>query len=352
MAGNTVTLEFAGDEKKLTQSMANVGTAATKMSSTVGNASDGFKRTSRSAEDWAEKTDTVDTRAMGFRDTLTGLQDSFTGLTQPGASLSDRLLTLGMGVGDLASGFTNFLIPQMAAFWTWLTSTTAATWAVSAAKTAWAAITKGVTLAMQFLNNAIKANPILFLVGLIIVLVTAFATLWAHSEGFRKFFTNMWNGFKNTVATVVKSIKAAWDGVVDFFGHFPDRIGKALAGLGGLLKGIFVGAVNGVISGINWFLDHSINWLLDRVNDVSGLIGIPPIPHIPHIPTLSMHIGGIVPGDPGTEVLTVLKAGEHVTGDGGGSVGGALEFRGDTDSALAQVLMKLARMGLLQWVST
>jgi hypothetical protein len=62
--------------------------------------------------------DVADTRAMGFRDTITGVQDTMTGFQgllgdrKPGQTFADSLLQVGMGVGDLASGFANFIVPM------------------------------------------------------------------------------------------------------------------------------------------------------------------------------------------------------------------------------------------------
>lgn len=60
-----------------------------------------------------ETSDEVDTKAMGFRDTITGVQDTMKGLSDASLSTGDRLLTLGMGIGDLGSAGYNLLAPAM-----------------------------------------------------------------------------------------------------------------------------------------------------------------------------------------------------------------------------------------------
>ncbi len=343
----TVTLTLAGDEKKLTSAFDKVGDAAKGMGKDVDKASDGFKKAGRATEDWAEKSDTVDTRAMGFRDTITGLQDSFRGLSDSSLSTGDRLLTLGMGIGDLASGFTNLLIPGISKFGTYLASTTIGTWAITAAQTAWSAVTKATAAATAALNAVMRANPILFIVGLIAALVGAFILLWNKSAGFRNFWIGLWNGIKSIVGSVVNWIKGAWNGVVDFFRNIPGRIGAVLGAIGGIVKGIFKGAVNGIIDALNWTLDHSINWLIDRYNDVAGLVGLGTIGRIPHIPRL--HTGGVVPGMPGQEVLTVLQAGEHVSASSQGGGGGTVTVLGGADQAVADLIMYLVRKGKIRF---
>ncbi len=344
MAGKPqVTLTLAGDESKLTSAFDRVGDAAQSMGAKVGSASEDFTKAGRTADDFAEKTDTAETRATGFADTLDGVKAAFETLSDPSASLGDKLINLGRAGADLAGGFTQFVIPAVSGLWQRLMATTVATTAVSAAQTAWAAVTKGVTVATAALNAVLRANPIMTVITIIGLLVGAFILLWTKSEGFRNFFIGMWNGIKSVVGGVVDWIKGAWNGVISFFGSIPGRIGTALGALGSIAKNIFKGAVNGVVDGLNWFLDHSINWLIDRVNDISGLIGIPAIPRIPHIPR--MHTGGVVSGMPGTEQLRILQAGERVSTSSQGGGGGTVTFAGDLDSGLAKLIMRLIRTG-------
>lgn len=363
----TVTLTLAGDEKKLTDSFANttaagdkmvssveqdsaklssafdkVGSASKQMGDKVSSTSRDFEDVSKSAEDYAEVSDTVDTRAMGFRDTITGVSDSLKGITDPSLSAEERLLTLGMGVGDLASGFTNLIIPALSSFGSKIAATAAGQWALNAAQTAWNGITIAGAAAMRLLNAAFVASPIGWIVLGIGAVVTAFTLLWNKSAAFRDFFIGMWNGIKSTVGGVVGWIKDAWEGVVGFFTGLPGRIGGALGSLASVAKNAFKGAVNTVVDALNWFLDNTINWLINRVNDISGVIGIPPIPTIPHIPR--MHAGGVVPGLPGQESLMLVAGGERVSTSGQGG-GGRLIVSGDLDSALARLIMKLVNDG-------
>lgn len=115
---NEVKLTFAGDSDQLEKAFSRVGEASRGMADEVGKAS---KRTSEevqgaaaSLDRFGEAADTVDTRAMGFRDTLTGVQDSMAGTAAIAkGDLLDGILLVGMGVGDLGSGIFNFLVPQL-----------------------------------------------------------------------------------------------------------------------------------------------------------------------------------------------------------------------------------------------
>lgn len=339
----TVTLTLAGDESKLTSAFDSVGAASKRMTDQVNSASSNMRDAGSGFDRLAESTDTAETRFTGFYDTIGGTRDALAALNDDSLSASDRLVALGMAGADLAGGLTGFVVPAIQSMWTKLVGSTAATWALTTAQTAWTAITRGAAIAMQFLNTAMRANPIMFVVGLVSVLVLAFLALWRRSEGFRNFFIGMWNGIKSTVGAVVDWVKGAWNGVADFFANFPDRIGKALGAIGGVFKSAFKGAVNIAIDVINWFID--------RANDlIYGINLVNPFEDIPDIPKLSrMHTGGVVPGMPGQEVPMLLQAGERVSTSSQGGGGGALWISGNADSALASFLMSLERKGIIRW---
>ena len=113
------------------------------------------------------------------------------------------------------------------------------------------------TFAQKGLNAAMKANPIGLIITAITLLVGAFMYLWNNCEGFRNFWTGLWEGIKGAV-----------------------KIG-----------------VNGIISMLNWFIKkiNSIsigplpNW--DILGEYAGAeIGF----SIPQIPKLAK--GGIATG--------------------------------------------------------
>lgn len=339
----TIIATLAGDESRLTKAFNNVGDAAEKMNTRVSESSSGMADVSSAGDRASEAFDTAETRSMGFADTLSGAKDAMAAFSDESMSTSDRLVALGMAGADLAGGFVAFVIPAVQGLWAKLMATSVATATLGAAQTAWNAITTASTVAMGALNAVIRANPVLFLVGLLAILVGAFMLLWNKSEGFRNFFTGMWRGFQSLVGGVAGWIVDKFNGVITFFTNLPGKIGSALGGLAGIVGNVFKGVVNTVVDALNWFLDHSINWLINRVNDVSGLIGIPAIPTIPHIPR--MHSGGVVPGAPGTERLIMAQGGEEIVTRGQAGRGGTVTFAGDLDSALAVLIMKLYNNG-------
>jgi phage-related protein len=342
MSKPTVTVTLAGDEKRLTQAFENTGTAAQRMKDEVSTASSGMEDVTSASERATEAADGAEGKFIGFTDTISGVQGMFEGATASGLSFGERLAILGQGAADLAGGLASFLIPAISGMWQRLLATSAAQWTLTAAQTAWTAVTTASSTAMAVLNAVMRANPILFVVGLLALLVGGFMLLWNKSEGFRNFFIGMWNGIKSTVGSVVGWTVDRFNDLVSFFTGLPDRIGRAMGALAGIVKNVFKAAVNGVVNALNWFLDHTVNWLINRVNDVSGVVGIPAIPTIPHIPR--MHTGGIVPGV--GERMIIAQGGEEIIPRGGaGGGGGTVTFLGDLDSAFATYVMRLINNG-------
>jgi hypothetical protein len=178
----------------------------------------------------------------------------------------------------------------------------------------------GLAAAIWLVNVAMNANPMVLLATLALGLVAAIGVLWTQSAAFRDFFIDMWRWIQDAAGNAVDWVISRWNGLLDWFKNMPRRIGEALSSLGGLLVDVFKGGVNFLVDKLNWFVDHSVNFLIRRINDVSGVVGIPRIPTIPPIPKL--HTAGVVPGDPGTEQLVIARAGERFSTGGGVSEGG------------------------------
>jgi phage-related protein len=312
----TVTLTLAGDEKKLTEAFDRVGAASKSMSDKVDDSSRSMRTAGERFEATTERFDTLDTRAMGFRDTLTGLEDGFKGLTDNSDSLLETLLLLGFGIGDLASGFVNFLLPALKSLWTTLV--------------------ESVIPAVWSFTTALLSNPIFWVVVAIAALVGAFIWLWQNVAGFRDFWIGIWNDITGQVSGAVNWIKSVWNGIPGFFASVGSAIGSAISGA-------FKGVVNWIVDKLNWLVDLA-NKVIYGINLVNPFSDIPAIPHIPR-----MHTGGTVPGPPGSETLAVLQAGERVTSAASADRGATtLTFAGDTNSALAVILQELFNTGQIQ----
>ncbi len=347
MSGNNVTLTFAGDTDKLERAFDRVGASSRKMSDKVGEAANSFDRAGEAA-------DAVDTKAMGFRDTLTGVQDTAGGVSAiMKGDLFTGFLTLGAGIGDLGPGLYNTLIPSLKASVEWLKAGKLA----MVAQTVWSGIVKGATLAWTgvqwLLNAALSANPIgLIIIGIaaliaIIVLIatktTWFQTIWKAVWGFMKgvghwfahdfadFFVNAWN------KVVSFGVKAH-----DWFAALPGKFKAMFIKVGDFIFAPFKWALNKVADVWNGTVGK-LHWTVpDWIPGIGGKsLSAPLLPHF--------HSGGVVPGSPGQEVLAVLQAGERVqtvaqarAGDTGGNM-----YRFEFTGALGALIEREMREGRL-----
>lgn len=387
MAGkNQVTLTFAGDESKLTQSFDRVGESARKMQGDVDGASNKLRDSGESFDKAAEGADRAEQRAQGFNDTLTGVQDTMGGVSQiASGDLAGGFLTLGQGVADLASGFANLLIPL--------------------GKTA---ILKAFAAGQWLINAAMSANPIGLVVLAVAALVVGIVIAWKKSETFRNIVTGAWNAiwglvkkvgawFKDTlwpwlkgvfdkignaVGTVKDWITRKFGEAVDWLKGLPGKVwgaikntwsnfnngvavvkdwivrkfGEVVTFLKGL-PGKISKAASGMFDGIKNAFRSALNWLIDRWNGLS--FSIPSIDtHIPGVGTIGgfslgtpdiprFHSGGIVPGGLGSESLAVLRAGERVTASSNSGGAATIVIKSDgtqLGNLLIEVLKKSIRV--------
>ena len=243
------------------------GFADTKLAGGFGRVQEGF--------------DSLDQKAMGFRDTVTGVQDSlraYTAFTLSTAdakkklaeaeaqygkgsteamraqeqlndtqmSTYDKLLLVGTGVGDLASGMTNFIVPM----------------------TAMGMGLKGLTISQWSLNTAMFANPIFWVVAAIIALVAVIVIAWKKSDTFRGIVYAVWG-----------AIKSAWGAIPGFVGGIVGKIGAFFSGMKAKITGFFSGAGSWlkdagqkIIQGFVDALNAGFQWVKDTLGRLTGLL--------------------------------------------------------------------------------
>ena len=288
---NTITLSFLGDTTSAEQGFDRVGGAARDMGNEV-------ERTSASFDRAGEAADNVDTRAMGFRDTLTGIQDGAEGikLASSGEWGFETLLLLGFGLGDLASGLFNLVIPAV----------------------------KSTVLAIKGLNIAMLSSPITWVVLGLGLLVAGFVLLWNKSEAFRNFWKGLWRNIKDWAGDAWRWVldKGAafitWVRKVD--GWVRDAFSKVATAITNPFKAGFnavARAWNATVGSLSWTVPGWIPGI--GGNTIS----------VPNLPTF--HAGGIIPGVRGEATPFMGLAGERVVGPAGSSGGGGdfVPIRGD-----------------------
>jgi phage-related protein len=294
---NQVTLTFAGDTKSIEDGFARAGGAAKSAGRDVEEAGRGFSKAGEAADE-------VDTKAMGFRDTLTGVQDTAKGtsLIMKG-DLFNGFLTLGAGIGDLGSGFYNLIIPA-------LEKTKIATVAQSVASKAAAVATNIWTGAQRLLSLAFISSPIGWIVLGIAALVAVVVLIATKTTWFQTIWRVAWGGIKTAASNVWDWLKA-----------LPGKIGNAFGRIGSTISAPFKAAFNLIASAWN----NTVGRLSFTVPGwVPGLGGKGwSAPQLPHF-----HAGGVVPGVKGSPQVALLQGGERVTQSGGGG-GGTTVFIND-----------------------
>lgn len=351
MAKNQVVLTFAGDASQLERAVDDVSKSVDKVEAKVDDLGEGFDKA-------ADGFDTVDTRAMGFRDTITGVQDSVDGFGRllKGDFSGDALFTAGAGVGDLASGFANLLVPSLKRAWGWLAKTRVGILAQAAASKVASAAVKVWTGIQWLFNAAMAANPIVLIIIAITALVAAIVLIATKTDWFQKLWSwvwdkigdpvkavwgwirgTLWPGLQMVWEGIVEGAKWLWESIKTYFGFWRglldkvigwvkgvwtnakdnfDRIVDFVAGLPGRIRS----AAAGMWDGIKNAFRTALNWIIDKWNGLSftvGPISMGPFGQLgpwsmstPNLPRF--HQGGIVPGAPGQEALAILQAGERV----------------------------------------
>lgn len=336
MPGPNVVLTFGGDSSKLENAFDRVGSGARDMGREVGAASDGFDKVGEAA-------DTVDTRSMGFRDTLTGIQDGFAGIkkaTSDGLGF-ESLLLIGTGVGDLASGFFNFLIPGMKSAVTWLKALDLATVRAAISQKAAAVGAKIWAAGQWLLNTALLANPIVLIVVAVIALIAIIVIIATKTTWFQDVWRAVWGKIGDPVKKAWDWVKHTSASALSWMVSIPGKLKTAFSKVAGFISApyrfafnLIARAWNNTIGRLSWTVPSWIPAI--GGNTVS----------VPHLPTF--HSGGTVPGPPGREIIARLQAGERIEPlRGGGSGGGPMVLQlGGDGTRLGDLLVEIMRIAI------
>lgn len=280
---NQVTLTFAGDTSKLEASSDKAAASLTHVGKAAEESAGGFHKAGEAA-------DNVDTKAMGFRDTITGVQDSVTGLQKVMSgqgSLADGLFQLGAGIGDLGSGFYNFLLPVLEKSKVATLANAAASKVAALGARTWAA-------AQWLMNASLLASPITWIIIGIVALVAVVVLIATRTRWFQNAWAVAWGAIKATAG-------AAWA----FIRQIPGWIAGAFSSVAGAITAPFRSAFNFIAMAWNNTVGRLSFTIPSWVPGIGGN-GF----SVPHIPTF--HSGGVVPGVVGSTVLAAVQAGERI----------------------------------------
>lgn len=279
-----VTLTFAGDSTQLDKTFGKVGQSTRQVSDDFEKSA---KDINRSFDSVGDSAGALDTRAMGFRDGITGVQDTMGGWSKlMKGDVTGGLLELGMGVGDLASSVENLVVPliksgtqsvKTAAIWvkskTAMATATVASYAkiaaasvAGAAKAAAAAVASVATQVAAWVMLGVKSllaagkvalawliamGPIALVVAAVIALVVVIVRNWdtiksVISAGWN-FVKNItlatWNGIKSIVSSVLNAVVGFVRGRIDdtlaSFRTLRSAIGSIMSGLAAAITAPF-----------------------------------------------------------------------------------------------------------------
>lgn len=257
MAGNTVTLTFAGDSSSLERSMSSVGSSAKKMAGDLDSAGSKAKGFGGALDAAGGAADASESKFMGTADILDGLGGAF-GLPTEGAT------NLMRSFGDLSGGFAT-LQPMIGSLGTMFS-----------------------TLASTLMTPPM--GIILLIAGLVAALVLAYQ----KSETFR-----------NIVNGAVESVKNTFIDLWDFIKTLPEKIW---------------GLASRIVEVYTWPYRTAFNLIAKMWNNTVGKLSFEIPSWVPgmggkgfSMPKLpEFHTGGVVPGPRGAEVPIMAMAGETV----------------------------------------
>lgn len=312
MAGNQITITFAGDSKSLERTFDRVGDGAKDMAADMDKASSQVTSFGGKIDSMNDSVDGSESRLMGAADLLDGLGGAF-GLPVDGA------VNMARSFADMAGGITGFVVPAVQRILGMLGLQTAATGAQTAA-------TGAATAAQGGLNAALAANPIGLVVLAIAGLVGAFVLAWQHSETFR-----------DIVRAALDTVRDAAGKLWDFFRTLPDKLW---------------GLTNTIKDAVLWPFKTAFNEVSKLWNNTVGRLSFE-IPSwvpgmggkgfsMPNLPTF--HQGGTIPGNPGTAVPILAMAGEQIIPAGGGAGGTTIVINAGTivsENQLADLVQKV-----------
>lgn len=317
--GPTVTLEFKGEETDLMKAVDRAGDGIEELGDRVDKTTKDIRSHSKAFDSMGESTDVAEKKFTGFKDVLDGGSSALATFQDSSLSTTDKLIAFGQAGADMAGGLTDFLIPAISSMTTLMRG--------------------GLASAMSF----IAAHPLMIA---LIALAAIFVLLWTRSETFRNIVIGVFNAVKDFIVNV---FKGAFDFVVNLIEGYINvyrRIGEGIVA-------VFRGIGEGIVSAFKW----AFNFVADIWNNTVGRLQFSIPSWVPGIggnsfgvPRISKFHTGVntVPGQPGTEMVAMLQAGERVsTASEAANNGASIHVTGNSRSWLFQAIKHGLKTGEL-----
>jgi len=208
------------------QSMASANSAT---SASVGSIQTSTGEIKRSIDGASKGFDNVDTGAMGFRDSVTGLQDAVSLAKGDFDNFGEALLLGGFAIGDMASGMVNFMLPALKSGIGWI---------------------KNLTIVQRIMNITMLSNPIFLVVAAITALVAVLVIAYKRSDNFRRIVNAVWATIRGAWGNIPGFVSGIVGKIAGFFSGIKSRIQKFFSGARGWLMGAARDIIDGFVAGI------------------------------------------------------------------------------------------------------
>jgi len=230
MAG-PIRISVLADSSAASQSMRQFADGVdADMKRASGSVSQGSRDIGGGLDAAREGFDTAETRAQGFRDGLTGAQDTMAGFAALAkGDTVGGLLLLGSGAADTASTFANFLIPTFQKGIAWI---------------------KNLTIVQRILNITMLTNPVFLVIAAIVALIAILVIAYNKSATFRAIVQGVWNTMKSAWSAIPGFVSGIVGKIGAFFTGMKDKITGFFGGAGSWLKDAAHRVIQGFIDGI------------------------------------------------------------------------------------------------------
>lgn len=173
-------------------------------------------------------------------------------MTESQAKLAEQIAPVQATLTRIAADGLGFLADNIGVITPLLIGLGTTFTALKIATNASAIATKAAALAQTGFNAVMNANPIVIVIAVIGLLVTAFITLWNNCESFRNFFTGMWTNLQTITSTAINGIKSiftsGWNSIKNIASTTINGIKSVFTSGWNSIKNIASTALNGIKS--------------------------------------------------------------------------------------------------------